>query len=327
MQTRGYDTGKGFMLKYKQGCSIEFVASQGEISTPGFINSKYPNNVKCDYIIKETNGQPMTLSFDEFTTKAEDTLKVYRGMNESGILVDTFKGDVVPSNILAANGMLFLKFEADGTGTEKGFRATFSVDCPAPDFNENTITDPINPSNSPDSRIMVSCKTGYHFAAEEFRDTAVTDRFVSKTSVTMVCSKGGKWSTLRIPMCEPLYCGQAPSISSGYISSATGATVGHNVTYACYNGYNFANPNTATISCKVDGTWESAPICQGATCPSLPSTSNFVQRSQTGTNSNNFGAIYTYGCLDGYDLIGSPIIFCQSNGTWTHGQPTCRCKF
>ncbi|ESP03827.1 hypothetical protein LOTGIDRAFT_230171 [Lottia gigantea] len=326
LQTRGYNTGKGFKLQYKQGCSIEFVASQGMILSPGFNAGQYPNYANCDWLIKEKEGKPMTLSFISFDIQTSgDSLKVYNGTSSSSELIGDYKGNYIGASlpsILADTGTLFLTFTSDSTGSKKGFHLEFSVDCPAPNFNSFTKTMPASPSNSPGSEFEVECVTGYHLAAEEFQDPLVTDKFQARQKITMKCSRGGKWNTLRMPTCEPKYCGIAPELPNGYTVSSTGVTFGMSVTYNCISGYSFKETAKTSVECLVSGQWGDMPVCEATQCitPTLAPNSHLTKTEK----STPYGAGVFFSCDPGYDLIGAPKSYCGPNGQYTAPVPTCK---
>ena len=45
------------------------------------------------------------------------------------------------------------------------------------------------------------------------------------------------------------------------------------------------------------------------------------------TLETGFGAIASYTCSEGYDLIGDEMRTCQVDGQWTGAELTCMCKF
>ena len=55
---------------------------------------------------------------------------MYNGDNEEGEAVhsdDGFSGSNLPSDILATEGKLFIRFTSDATETDLGFKASFSI--------------------------------------------------------------------------------------------------------------------------------------------------------------------------------------------------------
>lgn len=67
---------------------------------------------------------------------------------------------------------------------------------------------------------------------------------------------------------------------------------------------------------------EGSPInflSPAANCPAPPTISN----GQLSSTNNQYAAVVNYSCNAGYQLIGAPILFCQSSGQWTASAPQC----
>ena len=113
-------------------------------------------------------------------------------------------------------------------------------------------------------------------------------------------------------------------------------------TYTCSDGYELVG--SEVLNCQSDGTWDdSPPVCRReffprapcswyircflpiltALCPDLSDPANGTV-TQSG-NSEDDTATYT--CSDGYELVGSEVLNCQSDGTWDDSPPVCRREF
>ena len=57
-----------------------------------------------------------------------------------------------------------------------------------------------------------------------------------------------------------MYCGEAPLVANGYAYNSTGVQYNNTVEYKCFGGFNALN---YIIKCQADGTWETAPLCNG----------------------------------------------------------------
>ena len=62
-----------------------------------------------------------------------------------------------------------------------------------------------------------------------------------------------------------------------------------------------------------------------ACSPLSPTIANGNLTIRSGDNSN-FSSIVEYFCYPGYQIIGDPILFCDSNGNWTSSTPRCEGK-
>ena len=64
----------------------------------------------------------------------------------------------------------------------------------------------------------------------------------------------------------------------------------------------------------------------GAVCPPAPVVAN-AQRTIVSGDLTSYASIIKYDCNAGYEIVGEPILFCQSNNQWSAATPTCRSKY
>ncbi|XP_041472545.1 sushi, von Willebrand factor type A, EGF and pentraxin domain-containing protein 1-like [Lytechinus variegatus] len=146
---------------------------------------------------------------------------------------------------------------------------------------------------------------------------------------TVSCQENGDLSS-ELPKCGVLQC-YVPSFSDGLISleSTCYERMYINFTDSCYFecevGFDLIGNDTVT--CGEDALLSSdLPACQVVMCP-LPEvfhpelSSKF--RNCSGGSSIEFDTTCTFECSEGYDLIGSESVRCQSNGTLSKSPPTC----
>uniref|UniRef100_K1QDS6 Fibropellin-1 n=1 Tax=Magallana gigas TaxID=29159 RepID=K1QDS6_MAGGI len=211
------------------------------------------------------------------------------------------------------NGKMFIRFKSTAITNKKGFRLLYSVDCPDPGLTEASE---VNRSQTAvqlrqfDNEFTVNCKNGYSFHSDE----------LNLRTLRMKCMYGGKWlveqRTRTIPQCKPNYCGEPVAVENGYISHSSGVVFGSFVTFTCFPGFSLLG--SANITCQANQ-WTSRPQCVSANCPALPTISN----GQLSSSGDQYAAIVNYTCNAGYQLIGAPILFCQSTGQWTASAPKC----
>ncbi|XP_067672504.1 uncharacterized protein [Haliotis asinina] len=324
MQTRGYQVGKGFRFIYKQGCDMMLTSMKGRLFSPGYgldgnINMDYPNDVTCSFRVNVPGKPKITLISNNFKTQApEDSVTVHYG----GATPDVLSGDIsVPTR--SNNGEFNVTFRTNAILREKGFLFEYSIDCPNPNFNDKTILTPSNANWQFMSEFTVTCKNGYRFATQEYQDTTKSPGFQSFIETRMKCMYGGKWNRETTPNCQPMYCGPAPLVSNAFVNSSMGqsSSVGGSVTYSCYPGFTLSN--SATISCRNDGTWGPTPTCTIASCSALPTTINFGSIDRIQGDGTGFGSIMKFTCNAGYQISGAAILFCTSRSTWSAPVPSC----
>lgn len=324
MQTRDLETGKGFRFRFWQGCQVQLSGISGEIHSPGFQQSgvgKYGAFQICTYNVTVPQTQAVTVRFNVFDVHPTDEVMIYEGST----MKYNITGTSAPPPFPVTSGSFRVVFDSDAILVSRGFSLTYSVACPNPNFNAQTVVSPRTTTFPLGTSIKVSCIRGYSFSAIEFQDKSVFDAFQSLKEVTIICNPGGKWNVQSLPLCEPVYCGKAPAVTNANVIQSTGVTYQATVRYECYPGFTISGsmPNPETITCTDTGGWTNSPSCQTAACPLLPSTiNNGNSRVRAGTGTNH-GSIVEFVCQPGYQIKGSPLMFCGSSGQWSAPQPTC----
>ncbi|XP_041364262.1 uncharacterized protein LOC121379679 [Gigantopelta aegis] len=327
MQTFSYWTGKGFKFSYFQGCSANLTKDYGHIFSPGYGVANYANNQVCEWTVD--NEADLTFIVKEFNTQQDtDFLKISLTPRTAGAteqILANLSGTPT-TNPMRRNGIFYLEFKTDAIITEKGFSIKYSKDCKNPNFNSHTLLSPTNANWWYGSSFDVRCETGYHFTSKEFQNTTVTDKFVSLSVVNMQCLYGGKWNRRTLPICEPMYCGQAPPVEHAYIATSypkgpKGSVYKGIVSYECYPG--FTKSGSLNITCRSDGTWGPRPTCTVASCPKLSSSIPNGVNNVTEGDGTAFGSILRYSCDGGYHILGEAILFCQTSSKWSASVPSC----
>ncbi|KFV12833.1 C4b-binding protein alpha chain, partial [Pterocles gutturalis] len=145
----------------------------------------------------------------------------------------------------------------------------------------------------------------------------------------VIKDKGVDWNR-DLPFCERIPCEPPPSIANGHYTEAPSYVYQTSVTYTCNVVPKGADPlsliGPATIFCTYDahsnGVWsEPPPQCRVVKCDN--------PKVENGKKTHGFGPSYSYKdsvvfeCDPGYFLIGSAIITCGENNTWSPQKPTC----
>ncbi|GFO38964.1 fibropellin-1 [Plakobranchus ocellatus] len=312
-------TRRGFSFQYKTGCVVVLQEDNGVISSPGYPTINYANSLLCIWTVRAPSTQPLVVRIDsgQFGVHPSDTLQALVG-TAPPLTVSS-----APTSILAPDGRLTLRFETDAINNAPGFRATFSIGCPDPRFNPDTLVQPSLITYSYGDTVTVSCAAGFVFDSEEFYEDTPGGDSQSKASVQIECLFGGSWNVRTIPNCISKYCGLPSPIPNGYIQSATGVVYSSTVTYGCLNGYSIAG-GQASVTCDQSGTWSSPPSCVVQQCPGLALQSTNAEAALTYKDGLAVGSIYTFTCPSGYQLSGTPILLCQASGTWSSALPTCQ---
>ena len=106
----------------------------GILRDSGGSAANYGNNENCSFLI--SSGVPsasIVLTFSSFRVEDNwDKMSVYDGVNASGVLLGTFTGDSLPSDVVASSGDMFLQFTSDNNITDQGFSASWTITVPPP---------------------------------------------------------------------------------------------------------------------------------------------------------------------------------------------------
>ncbi|KAF5895070.1 complement component receptor 1-like protein, partial [Clarias magur] len=179
--------------------------------------------------------------------------------------------------------------------------------CERPVVGENRIL--TEESNKPPfldgSTVRFKCATGYVPAGRS-------------ASRTITCS-GTQWSDLQL-QCKRRPCGNPGEITNGKYLIPDGILFGATIIAECNEGYQLVGQTTR--NCREFGWDGRAPECIVVKCekPHQIDFGTFYPEEEYYA----YGEAVTYSCKRDYDLIGSAIITCFSDGTFQPPPPQCR---
>ncbi|NWX20407.1 C4BPA protein, partial [Aegotheles bennettii] len=166
------------------------------------------------------------------------------------------------------------------------------------------------------SKVTFSCESGF--------------RLLGADEISCVIkNKGVDWNK-DLPFCERIPCEPPPTIAHGRYTEADSYVYQTSVTYMCDAVPRGADPfsliGSATIFCTYDehsnGVWsEPPPQCKVVKCDN--------PRVENGRKLSGFQLSYTYRdavtfvCDPGYFMVGSDVITCAEDNTWSPPKPTC----
>ncbi|XP_072019512.1 sushi, von Willebrand factor type A, EGF and pentraxin domain-containing protein 1-like isoform X5 [Amphiura filiformis] len=181
------------------------------------------------------------------------------------------------------------------------------ITCASPGRPTNGQLSPDTSSYRINDQVRFQCNTGY--------------QLIGQTIV--FCLFNGMWSN-ETPMCEQIICSMPVQPTNGMVIPFTNTNrVGTQLTFMCQAGYQISG--SSRVTCTPEGIWSSPfPRCvQNAptSCINPPTLSN---GNITPTlPSYIIGTALTYSCSAGYDLQGSAVIRCTTDGSWSAIFPTC----
>ncbi|XP_053398439.1 sushi, von Willebrand factor type A, EGF and pentraxin domain-containing protein 1-like [Mercenaria mercenaria] len=155
--------------------------------------------------------------------------------------------------------------------------------------------------------VTTSGRTTYGYTATLSCNAGYTLLGVS----TVTCDVGGWSGTAN---CTAVDCTEL-SVDNAVVQAPVGTTFGEVALVKCNEGYTLTGDSLVT--CQANGNWSSQPYCTIKDCGD-PTPMNGTRDSQVQT----YNASVVITCDDGYEIIGSSPITCQSDGTWSD-LPTC----
>jgi hypothetical protein len=91
---------------------------------------RYPNNAKCEWLIRPPCAEPpcqISLTFSQFALEAGyDFVTVYNGASTASDMINRFSGKEIPAPVIATSDVMLVVFTTDEGTTDDGFTATFS---------------------------------------------------------------------------------------------------------------------------------------------------------------------------------------------------------
>uniref|UniRef100_A0A3B4U048 E-selectin n=1 Tax=Seriola dumerili TaxID=41447 RepID=A0A3B4U048_SERDU len=143
----------------------------------------------------------------------------------------------------------------------------------------------------------------------------------------MRCEHTGRW-TASVPACTIKKCSPIFSPVTGNVTCVDTLepfSFGSRCNFNCQEGYNLTGDSTLT--CLASGQWSKAtPTCTVVQCNSLEAPPHASVQCQDPLGVYSYGSICTVQCEEGFDLIGTNMTQCSSQGSWSHTLPVCQAK-
>ncbi|XP_030583792.1 P-selectin [Archocentrus centrarchus] len=142
-----------------------------------------------------------------------------------------------------------------------------------------------------------------------------------------ICDHTGQW-TASFPACTVIKC---PPIFSPVMGNMTCVdpvepfSYGSWCNFTCQEGYYLTGDKALT--CLTSKQWsKSTPTCRVVQCTSLQAPPHADMQCQDPIKEHSYTSICTVQCEEGFDLIGTNMTKCSSQGNWSHPLPVCQAK-
>ncbi|XP_038571972.1 P-selectin isoform X2 [Micropterus salmoides] len=141
------------------------------------------------------------------------------------------------------------------------------------------------------------------------------------------CDHTGRW-TASVPACTVKKCSPIFSPVTGNmtcVDTLEPFSFGSQCNFTCQEGYYLTGDNILT--CLASRQWsEPTPTCTVVQCDSLKAPPRASMQCQDPLGVHSYGSICTVQCEEGFDLIGTNVTNCSSQGNWSHALPVCQAK-
>ncbi|MFT6254339.1 MAG: MSHA biogenesis protein MshQ [Granulosicoccus sp.] len=103
----------------------------GVLYDSGGSASNYSNNENCSFLIQPVDQRDITLSFTAFNYESSfDYIYVYDGTDTSAPLLGSFTGTIIPSDLTATSGAMYIVHSTDFSVRRSGFSASWESGVP-----------------------------------------------------------------------------------------------------------------------------------------------------------------------------------------------------
>uniref|UniRef100_A0A4W3I336 Sushi, von Willebrand factor type A, EGF and pentraxin domain containing 1 n=1 Tax=Callorhinchus milii TaxID=7868 RepID=A0A4W3I336_CALMI len=182
----------------------------------------------------------------------------------------------------------------DANGEWSGIEPSCTrITCGAFPSVENAVS--TGTENSYGSNVSFVCNYGYRLNGPQ----------------KIACLATGSWSR-PLPSCEEMLCSSLSSPENGQ-AIYDFLKVGGVVKFHCNEGYSIEGQPFA--ECLGNGTWnQRTPVCKPKHCPTPP---GIPEAAVLSDSVFYVGQKVTIQCLEGYQLLGTTTITCNTDQTWT----------
>ena len=120
-------------------------APNGQLYDSGGLTGSYLDNENCSFLIDPGCATSIAFTFTQFNTESGfDLLYIYNGINSSAPLLWSGSGSVLPPNLTATSGKIYIVWNSDVSITSSGFEASWtsvigSSTVPVAGFSVNNV--------------------------------------------------------------------------------------------------------------------------------------------------------------------------------------------
>ncbi|XP_029783761.1 seizure protein 6 homolog isoform X6 [Suricata suricatta] len=279
-------------------------ATTGRIVSPGFPGN-YSNNLTCHWLLEAPEGQRLHLHFEKVSlAEDDDRLIIRNGDNlEAPPVYDSYEVEYLPIEGLLSSGRhFFVELSTDSSGAAAGMALRYEAVC------SGEITDSAGVVLSPNWPEPYSrgqdCIWGVH--VEEDKRIMLDVRVLRIGRGDVLTFYDGDDLTARV---LGQYSG--PRGHFKLFTSMADVTIQFQ-----------SDPGASVLGYQQGFVIHFFEVPRNDTCPELPEIPNgWKSPSQPELV---HGTVVTYQCYPGYQVVGSSVLMCQWDLTWSEDLPSCQ---
>ncbi|XP_034387644.1 P-selectin isoform X2 [Cyclopterus lumpus] len=143
------------------------------------------------------------------------------------------------------------------------------------------------------------------------------------------CDLIGQWTAsvhaCTIKKCSPISFPATGNVTCVNLDAPEPFSFGSRCNFTCQEGYHLTREDTVT--CLASGQWSNpTPTCAVVQCSSLKAPPHASMQCHDPLGKYSYGSICTWQCEEGFDLIGTNVTTCSSQGNWSCALPVCLAK-
>ncbi|XP_037663922.1 seizure protein 6 homolog isoform X6 [Choloepus didactylus] len=279
-------------------------ATTGRIVSPGFPGN-YSNNLTCHWLLEAPEGQRLHLHFEKVSlAEDDDRLIIRNGDNvEAPPMYDSYEVEYLPiEGLLSSSRHFFVELSTDSSGAAAGMALRYEAVC------SGEITDSAGVVLSPNWPEPYGrgqdCIWGVH--VEEDKRIMLDVRVLRIGSGDVLTFYDGDDLTARV---LGQYSG--PRGHFKLFTSMADVTIQFQ-----------SDPGASVLGYQQGFVIHFFEVPRNDTCPELPEIPNgWKSPSQPELV---HGTVVTYQCYPGYQVVGSNVLMCQWDLTWSEDLPSCQ---
>lgn len=146
-------TNQGWRISYRAtitttGCSLVqvFTGPSATFSDGTALGEPYAPFSDCNFLIRPTTAQNITLTFNRFDLSVDDMLEIYDITTTNKRLIDTYTGNTIPAPKTYPIKKIQVIFKTDNKNQKDGFEMTYQINAGMDDQNPNVLMIYPNPT-------------------------------------------------------------------------------------------------------------------------------------------------------------------------------------